>query len=223
MLDVMPAARRLFIAGSPRRPFFLAYRLKAAWTRAFKHVGWQELASLEILEVGCGAGEWLRQLLEWGADPGRLHGIDLLEDRIAKARALSPPTMDFRVGNACKLDYPDDFFDLCSAITVFSSVLDSEARVSLAREMARVVRPGGWIMVLDYAVSDPRNPDTIGIRKQEISRMFPEQKMARPFKLVFPPPMLRLFPFKLLGLAHFMEDVLPFICTHRLYALQQRP
>lgn len=44
------------------------------------------LGGLRILEVGCGRGHFLRQLVTWGADPERVVGIDLLEDRLAVAR-----------------------------------------------------------------------------------------------------------------------------------------
>jgi SAM-dependent methyltransferase len=40
--------------------------------------GGAALASLRILEVGCGSGYWLRQLVQWGASPERIVGIDLL-------------------------------------------------------------------------------------------------------------------------------------------------
>ncbi|MGO9176455.1 MAG: class I SAM-dependent methyltransferase [Desulfobaccales bacterium] len=200
---------------------YMAYRRKVAWIKALKEAGFRGLPGLDILDIGCGAGGWLRMMSEWGADPGRLHGLDLLEDRIARAKALSPAAMDFKVGNAMELDFPDSSMDLCAASTVFSSILDGAVRMALAREMARMVRPGGWVMIFDYAVSHPRNPDTIGIRKKEIIRLFPHLKLLHTFKLIFPPPLLRLLPAKLLGLAHFWEDILPLTCTHRLYVLKQ--
>jgi ubiquinone/menaquinone biosynthesis C-methylase UbiE len=200
---------------------YMAYRRKVAWIKALSKAGFQELSSLDILDIGCGAGGWLRMMSEWGADPRRLHGLDLLEDRIARAKALAPTAMDFKVGNAMGLDFPDSSMDLCVASTVFSSILDGALRLALAREMARVVRAGGWVMIFDLAVSDPRNSDTIGIRKKEILRLFPQLKLLNTFKLIFLPPLLRILPTKLLGLAHLWEDIMPLTCTHRLYALKQ--
>jgi ubiquinone/menaquinone biosynthesis C-methylase UbiE len=200
---------------------YMAYRQKVAWIAAFKEAGFVSLANLEIIDIGCGAGGWLRQTLAWGADPSRLHGLDLLEDRIIRAKVLSPPTMDFRVGNACGLDYPNNAMDLCVASTVFSSVLDPVTRRALAIEMTRVVRPGGWIMIFDYAISDPRNPDVIGMRKSEICRIFPDVNLEKVFKLIFPPPVLRLLPSRLIGIAHCLELFFPFLCTHRLYLIRK--
>lgn len=200
---------------------YMAYRQKMAWIKAFKSAGYQKLSSLDILDIGCGTGGWLRMISEWGAEPQRLYGLDLLEDNIERARALSSPALNFIAGNALELKFPASSMDLVAASTVFSSILDGAVRSTLAREMVRVVRPGGWIMIFDYAVSDPRNPDTVGIGKKEIIRLFPEQHLDNIIKLIFPPPLLRLFPTKLLGLAHFFEDILPLTCTHRLYMLQQ--
>jgi ubiquinone/menaquinone biosynthesis C-methylase UbiE len=200
---------------------YMAYRQKAAWIKTFKKAGFKDLAGLEILDVGCGSGGWLRMLLEWGATPSRLHGVDLLEERIAEAKALSPAGIDFKMGNACELDYPENCFDLCTASTVFSSILDSPARLALAREMARVVRPGGWVAILDFAISDPRNRDTIGIGKQEIRRLFQELTLRRTIKLIVPPPILRALPSEWLCLAHVLEVLLPLTCTHRIYQLRR--
>jgi ubiquinone/menaquinone biosynthesis C-methylase UbiE len=200
---------------------YMAYRIRVAWVRVFKEAGFRDLTALEVLDVGCGSGGWLRMLLEWGATPSQLHGLDLLEERIAKARALSPAGMDFKIGNACELDYPNQYFDLCTASTVFSSILNGAARLALAREMARVVRPGGWVAIFDFAISDPRNPDTVGLGKQEIRRLFPDLTLKRTIKLILPPPLLRLLPSGWLCLAHVLEALFPLICTHRLYLLHK--
>ncbi|MEA1867009.1 MAG: hypothetical protein U9N19_02755 [Thermodesulfobacteriota bacterium] len=47
------------------------------------------------------------------------------------------------------------------------------ARKALAEEMVSVLKSGGMIFIYDYRISDPRNPDTVGIRKSEIKRLFP--------------------------------------------------
>ena len=49
---------------------------------------------MNILDVGCGNGKWLRTLMEWGATANNLHGIDLLPDRVEKALQVSP-NIDF--------------------------------------------------------------------------------------------------------------------------------
>ena len=53
----------------------------------------QNLAAKKILEVGCGTGQWLRDLIKWGARPENITGIDLLPDRVTRARRLCPPAV----------------------------------------------------------------------------------------------------------------------------------
>ena len=43
-----------------------------------------------IADIGCGAGTWLLEFMQWGADPAALCGIDLSADRIAAARQRIP-------------------------------------------------------------------------------------------------------------------------------------
>ena len=53
--------------------------------------GFASLKEKKILEVGCGTGQWLREFIKWGALPENVTGIDLLADRVSKARRLCPP------------------------------------------------------------------------------------------------------------------------------------
>lgn len=200
---------------------YAAHRVKLAWIGALKTAGFRDLSRIQVLDVGCGTGGWLRQLLEWGARPENLHGVDLLPDRIARAREMSPATLKLMVGDAGALNYPPETFDLCAASTVFSSVLDPQARSALAREMLRVTRKGGWLAVFDFAISHPGNPDTSGIRKKEIQRLFAEASLRKIFRLLLPPPLLRRLPAWGLDWAHGWERLLAFLCTHRLYLLQK--
>lgn len=200
---------------------YTSFRINSSWAKAFLKVGFKDLAQMEVLDVGCGSAAWLRMLTEWGATPARLHGIDLMEDRISKAKFLSPSDIDLRSGSAWSLEIPDSSMDLCAASTVFSSILDKEGRKSLAREMVRVVKSQGWIMIFDYAISDPRNPDTIGINRNEIKKLFPKQGIRKTYYLILAPPILRKIPRNLMWLAHAVEIFLPFLCTHRLYLLNK--
>jgi ubiquinone/menaquinone biosynthesis C-methylase UbiE len=197
------------------------YRRRDAWIRAFNKTGMTDLGSARILDVGCGTAGWLRNLLEWGARPELLHGVDALTDRILHAKSISHPDMDFQVASAQHMPFPDQCFDLVAASTVFSSVLDPQQRANLGREMLRVARKGGVIMVYDYVISDPRNPNTVGIGANEIKRIFEGASLAHAFRLTLLPPLARRFPEGLLWLAHMIEVVLPFLCGHRLYVLEK--
>ena len=64
------------------------YRFRALAASMLKASGFTDLSRIHALDVGCGTGGWLRTLLEWGASSECLHGIDLLQDRIDKAKNL---------------------------------------------------------------------------------------------------------------------------------------
>lgn len=194
------------------------FRFRATAASMLISCGLTDLSQLDILDVGCGTGTWLRNLLEWGAVAERLHGIDLLDDRIRRAAALSPG-IDFQPASGYRIPYSSASMDLVSAHTVFSSILDPEMRTALASEMLRVRRPNGKILIYDYRVSDPRNPDTIGIRKAEIQRLFPGAPLRLESVTLAPPIARAVAPLSFL-LAHMMEAWLPFLRTHAFYLVE---
>lgn len=57
----------------------------------FKKFSRTALEKERILDVGCGRAYWLRQMIQWGARPENLFGIDLVPDRLQDARNLCPP------------------------------------------------------------------------------------------------------------------------------------
>src|SRR5436190_2685298 len=47
-----------------------------------------------ILDAGCGNGFWLRSLIGRGVVPQRLHGVDILPNRLAACRAALPAPVE---------------------------------------------------------------------------------------------------------------------------------
>jgi len=88
-----------------------------------KREGITSLKDKRILDVGCGGGRELINLIRYGATPENLFGIDLLEDRITEAKSLHP-SVNFTLGDASVLPYPDKYFDIVIQFTVFTSILD---------------------------------------------------------------------------------------------------
>jgi ubiquinone/menaquinone biosynthesis C-methylase UbiE len=140
---------------------------------ALRRAGMLPLAGRRILDVGCGAGQWLADFETWGADRARLAGIDLLPERVAFARARLTPGADLREGDASRLPWPSGGFDIVLQSTVFSSILDAAMRTAVAGEMARVLAPGGVIVWNDFFVDNPRNRAVRGVRGHEVAALFP--------------------------------------------------
>ena len=196
--------------------FWRARREQVART-LLADAGYGDLSSAEVLDVGCGAGDWLRTLCAWGADEGKLHGIDLLGDRIEAARAAAP-VIDFRIGSGWALPFERGSMDLVCANTVFSSIPDPDARDVLAGEIGRVMKPDGWALIYDFRVSHPRNPDTVGIGRSEVRRLFPSLG-ARTRSLTLAPPIARPLTRVSVGLARLVEAGAPFLRTHAVHLL----
>lgn len=130
-----------------------------------------DLASVSVLDVGCGNGLALRNLVELGADPARLAGVELVPGRVARARELSPH-IRFEVADATDLPFPDDSFDVVMQQSALCNVLDPGARRAFAGEMLRVLRPGGH--VLWYDVFDHQEGDQIrGVSRDEVLELLP--------------------------------------------------
>jgi SAM-dependent methyltransferase len=89
------------------------------------------------LDVGCAMGFYVERL---AADGWDAHGIDISDYAIARGRARGLSTL--RVGSVGDLPFPDERFDLVTAIDVIEH-LDPELAERCVAETLRVLRPGG--------------------------------------------------------------------------------
>ena len=170
------------------------------------------LGTKKILEVGCGTGYWLREFIKWGARPENITGIDLLVDRIAEARYLCPEAVRILYGNAAELAFPDATFDLVVQSTVFTSVLNPLMKQQVASEMLRVVKNDGLILWYDFHVNNPWNPDVRGVKRREISQLFPGCRIKLQRTTLVPPLVRLLAPYS--WLACYVLGKMPWLCTH---------
>jgi ubiquinone/menaquinone biosynthesis C-methylase UbiE len=98
-----------------------------------------------MLDFGCGSGRLLRQLLD-EAQVAEIHSSDSDEQMIDWVRQnLCPPITESKLNGARPpLDYPDDQFDLVTALSVFTHIADGWSDWLL--ELRRVLRPGGLLV-----------------------------------------------------------------------------
>lgn len=106
-------------------------------------------ANAAVLDVGCGIGGLARAIAERTA--ATVHGVDLTPEFVEAATRLSELTgvadrTDFRVGSALDLPFDADRFDVVTMVHVGMNIHDKPA---LARELSRVVRPGGCVAIYD--------------------------------------------------------------------------
>ncbi len=150
--------------------------------------GFESLEANRILEIGSGYGSVLFECLGCGALAHNLHGVDLLQDRLVSTHAHLPQ-LPLLCADGQYLPYRASTFDILLQFTVFSSVLDATIKANLAREMLRVLRPGGLILWYDFWLN-PTNPQTRGIRPAEIRQLFPQCRFDF-HRITLAPPLAR--------------------------------
>lgn len=192
----------LFAIQARQRALLAALRREGLWP----------IADKDVLEVGCGTGGVLLEWLGYGADPRRLHGVDLLAERVALAHDRLPH-LAVTCASGAGLPYADRSFDLVLQFTLFSSILDRAIGYTVASEIIRVLRPGGAILWYDFWIN-PVNKQTRGIRPAEIRRYFPNSRYRFDRITLAPPLARRLVPISWSG-ALLLEN-LGFLNTHYL-------
>lgn len=104
----------------------------------------QQAIPLEVADIGCGAGT---QCLLWAELGHRVHGLDVNEPllQLAQARADSIGySIDFKIGSASELPWPDASMDVCLALELLEHV---EGWEKCLTESSRILRPGGILVV----------------------------------------------------------------------------
>jgi ubiquinone/menaquinone biosynthesis C-methylase UbiE len=127
-----------------------------------------------VLDVGCGTGYFVRLLAQAVGPEGLVVGVDPSPDMIAYAsrKAGRASTCQFRVGTAESLDLPGDHFDVVVSSLVMHH-LPEDLRMPALREMRRVLRPGGTLLVAEAQV--PRH----GFGWRLLARILGYDRMAR--------------------------------------------
>jgi ubiquinone/menaquinone biosynthesis C-methylase UbiE len=125
-----------------------------------------------VLDVACGTGRFLHQLAV--AHPQlRLFGLDMSPYYIQHARELlgDVENLSLVADNAESMPFVDGYFDVVTSIHLFHE-LPHDARRNVYREMFRVLRPGGLLVIEDSAqLSDS---EQLGFLLERFSREFHE-------------------------------------------------
>jgi demethylmenaquinone methyltransferase / 2-methoxy-6-polyprenyl-1,4-benzoquinol methylase len=136
------------------------YDLMNSVMTAGLHHRWRERAAdlaglgpgARALDVACGTGDLALELSRRVGPSGQVVGADFSEAMLERARAKSAD-VTWEWANALELPYPDAGFD--AATVGFGARNFSDLDRGLA-EMARVVRPGGRVVVLE--ITTPQRP-----------------------------------------------------------------
>ncbi|WP_218138183.1 class I SAM-dependent methyltransferase [Thermoleophilum album] len=134
------------------------------------------LAGARVLEVGPGTGYYTLPVADWIGAGGRLDIFDVQQDMLdlttRRARARGLDNIVATQGDARSLPYDDRSFDAAFLVSVPGEIPDQDDAL---RELARVLRPGGRLVVGEL-FGDPhwvapgalqRRAETAGLRFEE--------------------------------------------------------
>jgi ubiquinone/menaquinone biosynthesis C-methylase UbiE len=108
-------------------------------------------ATARVLDIGCGTGLAARAIARGTGFAGTVTGVDLSSYLVSAAKRLAgeegiADRLEFRTGDVHNLEFSDSCFDAVVAHTLLSHVDDP---LSVLKEAARVVKPGGTLGVFD--------------------------------------------------------------------------
>lgn len=106
-----------------------------------------------VLDVGCGFGGSARILArDYGFS---VTGITISPNQVKRAQQLTPESLDakFQVDDAMALSFPDESFDVVWSVEAGPHMPD---KAVFARELLRVLKPGGVLVLADWNQRDDR-------------------------------------------------------------------
>ena len=135
------------------------------------------ISSFKILDIGCGHGDLLHQLIMYGANLYNLYGFDIRFDTV-KAGKTQYPFLNLINSNAQMLPFQDNTFDIVCLMTCLSSIPDQSTKRNIVKEVDRVLKKGGFIVY--YDLKSPRyiNNNLKGIPKSELLSLFPNYNIT---------------------------------------------
>lgn len=101
-----------------------------------------------VLDVGSGPGFFASEVGDAVGSSGWVAGVDISQPllSIARAHCAHQEWVEFRLGSATQLPFPDEQFDIGISTQTLEFVPDISAAL---HELYRVLRPGGWVIILD--------------------------------------------------------------------------
>lgn len=176
-----------------------------------------------VLDVGCGGGGDLYQLLRLGFRPENVTGIDVLPERIEAARKLYPQ-ISFVQKDASAMEFRTGTFDLLFESTMFATLPDDDLSAKIADEMLRVCKPGGHILLVDWRTPKPGDEAYKALTRRRLRVLFGVGQATRLVAVTrgaLVPPLGRFLSARLPSLYFLVCALCPFLVGQVAYVLQK--
>ena len=119
------------------------------FTKGLRHYGarfYTPQKGMHVLDVGFGTGNTLKMYYDEGCN---VYGIDSSSAMLEEAKNKLFDKADLRLGSANNMKFPSESFDLVTSMLSFHE-MPNEIRTEVLKEMARVVKKEGRILLIDY-------------------------------------------------------------------------
>jgi SAM-dependent methyltransferase len=178
----------------------------------------------EVLDVGAGGGGSLAAFMTLGFPYQRLHGVDVVPEYIAEGRERWPQ-LDLRVMDGTALEFPDASFDVVTASAIFVQIMDDSVACRIAAEMARVLKPGGYMVVRDWWFPHPNRKRYRPLNRRRRETVFPPSlgiDRRGSFRGPLVPPLGRFLSRHARWLYGPVHGFLPFLAAQATWVWRKR-
>ncbi len=181
-------------------------------------------AGAQILDVGCGGGGDIYQLLRLGYSPEKITGVEIQTERLEAARSLFPQ-INWVHGDAAKMIFADNYFDMIFESGMFATLPDDALRLSIASEMVRVCKPEGHLLLVDWRTPKPWDSNYKALTRKELRKLFEARSrrtvLTGVYKGALVPPIGRFLSRHAPSIYFLIAKLFPFLTGQVAYVLKK--
>ncbi|MEI6488140.1 MAG: class I SAM-dependent methyltransferase [Bacteroidota bacterium] len=155
------------------------------------------LKNRRLIEIGAGGGSNIEFFHQLGISYSNIFANELIDERINDLKKKFPE-INVLEGNAMDIKI-DSKFDIVFQSTVFTSILNDDMQLAVAKKMWEVLSDDGIILWYDFVYNNPNNKDVRKVSRKRIKALFPNGTMFTFIKVTLAPPIGRrvgkMYPF----------------------------
>ncbi len=177
----------------------------------------------KVLDVGCGSGGDLFNLLRLSYNSSNITGIDILNERILEAKSVLSNS-EFYNMDASVMQFGDNAFHLVFESTMFATLTDDLLSERIAKEMVRVCAKGGYIMLIDWKTPNPFSKEYKALDKFRLNQLFLHDKnleLVGIYKGALVPPLGRFLSKYLQSLYFLVQRLFPIAVGQVVYLIKK--
>lgn len=142
-----------------------------------------DVTTAKVIEVGCGYGDGLRPFILNDFKVENLTGIDLMPSRLEVCKVRCPGANYLHMSGHDMKGIKDNQFDMVVEQFAFCHIPNEELKRKIALEMLRVVKPGGFILIMDWRLTWKKR-NIYGPSNKFLNEIFNEGNLTKKIKTV---------------------------------------